>query len=185
MSKVFLLGVWILMRFVLFMINIKSYEFPITKLEPNEVFVFGSNLSGFHGAGSAGYATFGVFGNVWRSYDYGNIPNGTKGLWNVKGIAEGYQEGTIGKSYAIPTVTRPGAKRSVPLFTIKKSIDKFYNFAIENPNLNFKIAFGGSQYNGYTLEELGRIWYREDDISNVYFLKSFIPFLIKESTKLI
>jgi len=35
--------------------NRRVYTGKITKLEPNQVFVFGSNLQGFHGAGAAGY----------------------------------------------------------------------------------------------------------------------------------
>lgn len=34
------------------------YTNDITKLDNDEVFVFGANLQGFHGAGSAGFATF-------------------------------------------------------------------------------------------------------------------------------
>ena len=39
----------------------------ITSLKPNEVFVFGSNFSAFHGAGAAGYAQRGDSKNTWRT----------------------------------------------------------------------------------------------------------------------
>lgn len=39
----------------------------IEKLKPDQVFVFGSNAAGFHGAGSAGYAMLHVYGNKWRT----------------------------------------------------------------------------------------------------------------------
>ena len=42
----------------------------ITKLEPNEIFVFGSNLSGMHGGGAAyvAYRKFGaIMGQGWRT----------------------------------------------------------------------------------------------------------------------
>lgn len=52
----------------------------ITKLEPNEVFVFGSNLQGYHSAGAARLA-LDKFGAVW-----------------------GQGVGLQGQSYAIPTM---------------------------------------------------------------------------------
>lgn len=52
----------------------------ITKLEPNEIFVFGSNLQGFHGGGAAALAHR-CFGAVW-----------------------GQGEGLQGQSYALPTM---------------------------------------------------------------------------------
>jgi hypothetical protein len=63
---------------------------------------------GFHGSGAAGFASFGESGNVWRKYDYDKKPVGWKGQWNVKGVAEGLQAGTKGRSYALPTVGFPG-----------------------------------------------------------------------------
>jgi hypothetical protein len=54
-----------------------TYKSPKITLEENEVFVFGANSeNGFHGCGSAGFASFGEFGNVWRKYDYASKPNG-------------------------------------------------------------------------------------------------------------
>ena len=52
----------------------------ISKLKPDEVFVFGSNLDGMHGGGAA-YAAFKFFGAVW-------------------GCGVGLQ----GQTYAIPTM---------------------------------------------------------------------------------
>ena len=52
----------------------------ITRLEPNEIFVFGSNLAGFHGGGAARIA-YEQFGAEW-----------------------GVGVGRTGKCYAIPTM---------------------------------------------------------------------------------
>ena len=52
----------------------------ITRLEPNEIFVFGSNLAGFHGGGAARIA-YEHFGAEW-----------------------GVGVGPTGKCYAIPTM---------------------------------------------------------------------------------
>jgi hypothetical protein len=165
----------------------KYYEEYITKLKEDEVFVFGSNKDfGFHGAGSAGFASFGVSGNRWREFDYANKPNGWKGKWNVKGIGEGFQEGTEGKSYAIPTVTRAGAKRSRTQTEIMFSIRKFYKFAYDHPEWNFYVAQdakGG--LNGYSGEEMANMFGNiavGDIPENIYFYKPFYD-LVKGAQK--
>ncbi len=55
-------------------------QFYITELEPNEIFVFGSNLEGQHAGGAAAFA-YEKFGAVW-----------------------GQGVGLQGQSYAIPTM---------------------------------------------------------------------------------
>ena len=66
-------------------------EGPITVLDPNEVFVFGSNAAGFHGAGAAGWAYTGQAGNQYRA---GNpmlrARHGAPGHWAQLGIARGW-----------------------------------------------------------------------------------------------
>ncbi|MBR6032706.1 MAG: hypothetical protein IKP36_12245 [Bacteroidaceae bacterium] len=52
----------------------------ITKLQPDEIFVFGSNLKGIHGGGAA-YAAYHNFGAIW-----------------------GQGVGLQGQSYGIPTM---------------------------------------------------------------------------------
>jgi hypothetical protein len=154
------------------------YSKYITDLDNDEVWVFGSNTLGFHGCGSAGYASFGVFGNRWREFDYANKPDGWKGKWNVKGVSEGLQEGEEGKSYAIITVTKPGAKRSISKKQIKQSVIKFYRFAESNPNLKFYVAQSVTPgYNGYSVEEMMDIWSVEYPPDNVYFYEPFYELL--------
>lgn len=155
-----------------------TYIAPKINLKQEDVFVFTSNLSGFHGAGSAGYASFNEKGNVWRKYKYDEWPNGKKGKWNIKGVGWGYQEGTHGKSYAIPTVTHPGAKRSLSLEQIKKHILTFSFFSRGMKHLNFYIAQGANPgYNGYSVEEMEGVWL--DGIewgNNVFFDIDFINY---------
>ena len=130
----------------------------IATLQLNEVFIFGSNSSGFHGAGSAGWAYTGKKGNQYRE---GNpllkMPKGTKGVWAVLGQAVGFQEGTQGKSYAICTIIKPGLKRSMPLEGIRSQVQQLYKFAMEHPELTFLVTKSGEpgkpSLNGYTLEE--------------------------------
>jgi len=133
----------------------------ITELKQNQVFVFGSNGQGFHGAGSAGYAMLHVPGNKWRvtpvpgtDLTLDKVPAGTKGYWAVKGMARGYQEGLYGKSYAIQTVTHPGAKLSIPLHNIKAQLAELWRFARTYPNLEFLMTPVGTGYSGYSLSEM-------------------------------
>ncbi len=156
---------------------IKTYQSPKLTLAEDEVFVFTSNNSGYHGAGSAGYASFGEAGNVWRKHEYDKKPSGWKGKWNVKGASVGPQVGTEGKSYAIPTVTQAGAKRSIPLETIKGSIQTFYAFAKSRPHLKFFVAQENKTgLNGYTPEEMASI-YSGEIPENVYFDEGFAKLL--------
>jgi len=161
---------------------INTYQSPKTTLLDDEVFVFGSNRDGgFHGCGSAGFASFGKSGNVWREFDYASKPNGWKGKWNVKGASVGPQVGTEGKSYAIPTVTRAGAKRSIPLETIKESIQTFYSFAKSRPHLKFFVAQGIERnLNGYSLFEMWSCYNQPEIPSNVYFSEEFIELVLKK-----
>jgi hypothetical protein len=133
----------------------------IAALAPQEVFVFGSNAAGFHGAGSAGWAYTGKPGNQYRANNpLLKRPNGTKGFWAVLGCAKGYQEGTDGRSFAICTITRPGAKRSTPLESIRQQVQALYSFARAHPDLTFFVTKSGESgkpsLNGYALEENAR-----------------------------
>jgi hypothetical protein len=156
----------------------KSYFAPKLTLEKDEVFVFGGNKHGFSGAGSAGYATFNKPGNHWRAEKYDERPHGWLGCWNVKGCAEGFQVGTIGKSYAIPTVTKPGEKKSISLHDIGLSVRSFYAFAISRPNLNFFVAQGGKiGLNGWSPEEMASCYLVMRPPENVYFEDAFYKIL--------
>lgn len=155
---------------------INTYQSPKTTLSEDEVFVFGANLQSFHAGGAAGWATSLDPNYNWRTAGYDKLPNGTKGKWNEKGKL-GPQIGTEGKSYAIPTVTRAGAKRSIPLAEIKKSIEKFYAFAKSRPHLKFFVAQGvEGNLNGYSAEEMASI-YSGEIPENVYFDEKFAGLL--------
>lgn len=128
------------------------------------ILVFGSNLQGFHGAGSAGLAMRGSADNTWRTD--ANFLRAMKapvghadriGLRAVYGVVEGLQQGTQGKSWAIPTVTRPGARRSVPLGDIQKSLHKLWQFAIQHPEYDFEFSKLGCHYAGYTSDEMLKV----------------------------
>lgn len=154
--------------------RIQTYKGLITELQNDEVFVFGSNLDGFHGAGAAGYASYGVAGNHWREFGYDKKPNGWVGRWNVKGVAEGFQQGTHGWSYAIPTIVRVGAKRSLPMLQIESSIKTFYLEASRFHNLKFFIAQGAEDgLSGYTAKEMADAFLCAPIPDNVFFQEGF------------
>jgi hypothetical protein len=105
-----------------------------------------------------------VPGNKWRTtpvpgteLTLDKVPNGTKGYWAVKGIACGFQIGLHGKSYAVQTVTRPGAKCSVSLAVIKEQLINLWGFARYRPDLEFLMTPIGTGYSGYSLAEMAGI----------------------------
>ena len=72
----------------------------IDYLASNQVFVFGSNATGFHGAGAAGLGLRGDHRNNWKKDETFRLamrsPEGSPhrvGKWAVFGVARGFQQG--------------------------------------------------------------------------------------------
>lgn len=138
---------------------------PITSLGDAEVLVFGSNSTGFHGAGGAGLAMRGDARNTWRS-DAAFLaakaaPVGSplrRGKWAVFGVARGPMRGREGRSYAVETIVRPGAKRSTPLDVIGAQLVELAAFAATRPDLVFLVTPLGEQYSGYSRAEMAGVW---------------------------
>ena len=133
----------------------------ITSLPSNCVFIFGSNSTGFHGAGAAGLACRGTAENTWRDDPWfnqaKNSPQGSPkriGKWAVYGVPRGFQEGREGKSYAIETIRHPGMKRTTPIPEIEDQIVTLIHFAKAHPELEFLMTPVGAKYAGYTSEEM-------------------------------
>lgn len=80
-----------------------------------QCFVFGSNLSGIHGAGAARAAH--------RNY----------------GAAWGVAEGPTGDAYAIPTV-RENIAGPLTLDEIRVAVDRFISYATAHPELSFFVT---------------------------------------------
>jgi len=138
---------------------------PITHLKDNEVFVFGSNSTGFHGAGAAGSAFRGESKNTWRGDEKFllamSAPSGSYariGKWAVYGKARGFQEGHEGKSYAIETIKNPGNLRSTTLREIYYQLVELVEFMSKNPQWTFIITQIGEQYAGYSEAEMAKVW---------------------------
>ncbi len=137
---------------------------PIS-LNKNQIFVFGSNATGFHGAGAAGYACRGDHRNNWRKDEWFlsamKAPVGSPeriGKWAVFGIARGAQRGKEGLSWAIQTIIKPGQKRSLPLEDIDAQIHELVHFATNSPDTEFLVTPIGEGYAGYTRDEMDSLW---------------------------
>lgn len=149
-------------------------------MDNKSVFVFGTNLAGFHGAGSAGYAMFGVRGNVWRTMlipgttlSLSSASNGTKGLRAVKGQAQGLMVGSIGLGYGIATIRRPGQRRSVSQGFILEQLRVLSAFARQHPELTFHLSAIGTGYSGFTVAEMDRLHQLAHYPSNIVMCNNF------------
>lgn len=126
------------------------------------IFIFGSNATGFHGAGSAGWAFRGNSDNNWRSCPIMDAArqhgDGYKGVLAVYGQARGLQQGTRGWSYAVQTITKPGARRSLPLEEIASQVDTLIKHMSQNPEDTYCLTPIGCGYSGYTVDEMKPLW---------------------------
>jgi hypothetical protein len=137
----------------------------ITDIGADDVFVFGSNAAGFHGAGSAGQACRGDARNTWRQDAWFlramKAPPGSPdrvGRWAVFGVARGWQRATCGMSYAVQTIVRPGQRRSVSRRDIYHQLVELWAFARERPQWKFLLTPVGQGYSGWTPEEMAQVW---------------------------
>lgn len=97
-------------------------------IKPDEIFVFGSNLAGRHGAGAARDAVT----------KYGAI--------------YGQGVGLQGRSYALPT--KDASIATLPLPAVDQAIDDFMKFAESRPELRFYVTPVGCGLAGYTREQI-------------------------------
>jgi len=96
------------------------------------IFVFGSNLAGRHGAGAAKDA---------------------KRFWHARhGVGNGIQ----GQAYAIPTKNAHLGK--LPLAAIKKFVDEFIEFARRHSDNRFLVTEIGCGLAGYTVQSMAPLF---------------------------
>jgi hypothetical protein len=146
-------------------IVVEVLSLAIDLLLPHEVFVFGSNGDGFHGAGAAGLACRGDAANTWRQDEWFNkameAPMGDParvGRWAVFGVARGFQMGRSGCSYAVQTIDRPRRRRSTSRREIYHQLVELVSFARSRPDLSFVVTPLGEGYSGYSREEMAVVW---------------------------
>jgi hypothetical protein len=112
------------------------------------IFVFGSNLSGVHGAGAARYAL------------------------QKHGAVYGNGKGLMGTSYAIPTKDKN--IESMSLREIKPYVSKFVKFTKDNPEMEFFVTRIGCVLAGYTDIQMAPMF---KGAQNCSFAKEWKPFL--------
>lgn len=100
----------------------------IDSLRPNEIFVFGSNLAGRHGAGAALLAA------------------------KRFGAQRGVGEGRTGQCYALPT--KDENIQTLPLREINCYVIEFLNYANRNADLTFLVTKIGCGLAGYSVDEI-------------------------------
>ncbi len=123
----------------------------ITELKENEIFVFGSNLAGIHGAGAAKIA-YRKFGAELR-----------------------VGEGMTGRCYAIPT--KDEKLRARPIEDIGHSILKFINTAKRRPDLTFLVTPIGCGLAGFSVEQIAP-WFNEARVmKNVVLPPEFLMYI--------
>ena len=97
------------------------------------IFVFGSNLAGLHGAGSARAAV------------------------EKHGAKIGLGVGLCGNSYAIPT--KDCYLEVLSLEVIQLHVEQFLDFALMRPDLQFDVVAIGCGLAGFTPEEIAPMFY--------------------------
>lgn len=126
----------------------------ITALAPDEVFVFGSNAKGIHGAGAAKFAV-----EHFRA-----IP--------------GKGTGPQGSCYALPT--KDFNIQTLPLEDIAEYVDEALTLMEDTYWMKFLFSAIGTGLAGYKSWDISRLFYVRSDgtlrreLSNVYLPKEFI-----------
>lgn len=113
-----------------------------------EIFVFGSNLAGRHGAGAALFAA------------------------QFRGAEEGVGEGLTGDSYALPT--KDYHIRTMALPTIKRHIATFLGHAAMHPENLYLLTPIGCGLAGYTRPQISSILNDLEMPDNVVLTREWI-----------
>ncbi len=124
----------------------------ITKLDKNEIFVFGSNLAGRHGAGAAKQAM----------------------KWGAK---YGQWYGLQGQTFAIPT--KDENIQTLPLIVIQKYVDNFIDFADKHQELKFLVTPIGTGLAGIPIENMAKLFVTALLYDNIVLPEEFLTILNK------
>lgn len=131
-------------------LRFKYFSESIYSLKEKEIFVFGSNFCGVHGAGAAKIAK-----------DY------FKAVWGVS-------EGFTGQCYAIPT--KDLEIKTLPLEVIQKHVDRFVDWTYIRKDLTFLVTAIGTGLAGYSDHEMA-VMFKYANSSNCVFDIDWKPFL--------
>jgi hypothetical protein len=123
----------------------------ITKLKDNEIFVFGSNEDGVHGAGAAKQALE-EFGANW---------------------GQGF--GSAGQTFAIPT--KDWNIQVLPLEVIKHYVIRFLAYVKVNPKYKFLLTEIGCGLSGYSPEDIAPMFKTGMYLNNLVMPERFVKVL--------
>jgi len=126
----------------------------ISELKNNEIFVFGSNEAGIHGAGAAKLAR------------------------DKFGARQFCGSGHFGKTFAIPT--KDSNIKTLPIEKIKLYIKRFIQFVRLHPSLTFLVTEIGCGLAGYEPSEIAPLFEEVINLENVKLPKRFWDVLIKQ-----
>jgi len=143
----------------------KTYKGLVKNLEENQVFVFGSNPEGRHGAGAARVAAdhYGAIMGIGRGHmgqSYGLV---------TKNLTPNYTEEPSGITYI------KAGERSVSKIQMLVNIIHLYLYARKNPQLEFMIAYTPApNLNGYTPFEMAELFLTVPVPTNIVFNEELI-----------
>lgn len=132
-----------------------TYKGFITKLEPNDIFIYGSNLQGNHNSGAA----------LWALYNAGAV--------------YGIGEGLVNQSYGIVTVDLlVGVRPSVPMEAIMRDIKIMYLQANVLRDKRWLVGYSGKgpYLSGYNPAQMSGMFANADDghiPPNIWFEEGF------------
>lgn len=151
----------------------------VKQLKENQIFVFGSNPSGYHGAGAAKAAKE-KFGAI--NYNGRGIQGQSYALV-TKNLKPGYRERSTGIVY------EKSGYKSVSEEQITANIQELYDFARENPDKFFIVIYKNDTWpngspkkslNGYNGEEIFNMFMAHDNKpDNIILHDSFKPLAAK------
>ena len=143
----------------------KTYSGKVTSLQPNQIFVFGSNPLGINGNPSKGTG-----GAALVAYRIAGVKQGEKMDNRLS---------DSGKAWGITTVTGPGKKKSKTPQEIIEGVKKLYEYAKENPTKEFLVSdYSGTNLNGYTGQEMADMFNAAGPIpSNIVFNENFDKYI--------
>jgi len=122
-------------------------------LEENEIFVFGSNEAGIHGAGAAKQAR----------------------QWGAE-IGRGF--GLYGQTFAIPT--KDYNIQPLTLLTIGFYINSFIRLTKTTPHLKYLVTEVGCGLAGYNINDIAPLFRHAIDCENIFLPESFWIILKEE-----
>jgi hypothetical protein len=152
--------------------GINYFDGLINRLEDDEIFVFGSNTEGIHGAGAAKKAL--DFGAIVRKAE--GISGQTYAIPTVIAVEVPEVRNKYFKDSRVYYVNRPlRGDQKMDKALIQKHIEKFFNYARENSGFKFLFTDIGTGFAGFTYREIVEILPSSKDIpENVFLSKKMV-----------